>query len=129
MPGALNRVRPPGEHFLPDGMRQASPPAMPHFHRIVRTFHSTCMVNSYDRTVDALGRIAGLRVLEYSEAPTIGRRGGMAWIGDGSIEVAEPIVPGHAAARFLGRFGPGMHSCAFQVENLDATIEHLGRGG
>jgi methylmalonyl-CoA/ethylmalonyl-CoA epimerase len=87
------------------------------------------MVNSYDRTVAALGHVAGLRVLEYSEAPAIGRRGGMTWVGDGSIEVAEPIVPGHAAARFLERYGPGMHSCAFQVENLDATIEHLARGG
>lgn len=98
-------------------------------HRIVRTFHSTCMVNSYDRTVAALGHVAGLRVLEYSEAPAIGRRGGMTWVGDGSIEVAEPIVPGHAAARFLERFGAGLHSCAFQVENLDATIEHLAWGG
>ena len=102
---------------------------MPPPHRIVRTFHSTCMVNSYDRTVAALRHVAGLRVLEYSEAPVIGRRGGMTWVGDGSIEVAEPIVPGHAAARFLERFGPGMHSCAFQVEDLDATIAHLARGG
>ncbi len=98
-------------------------------HRIVRTFHSTCIVNSYDRTVAALGHVAGLRVLEYSDTAAIGRRGGMTWIGDGSIEVAEPIVPGHAAARFLERLGPGMHSCAFQVENLDETIEHLVRGG
>jgi methylmalonyl-CoA/ethylmalonyl-CoA epimerase len=103
------------------------PSPMPH--QIVRTFHSTCMVNSYDRTVAALGHVAGLRVLEYSEAPAIGRRGGMTWVGDGSIEVAEPIVPRHAAARFLERFGPGMHSCAFQVEDLDTTIEHLARGG
>jgi methylmalonyl-CoA/ethylmalonyl-CoA epimerase len=98
-------------------------------HRIIRTFHSTCMVSSYDQTVRALGRLAGLRVLEYGEAREIGRRGGMTWIGDNSIEVAEPIVPGHAAARFLERFGPGMHSCAFQVENLDDTIAHLQRGG
>jgi methylmalonyl-CoA/ethylmalonyl-CoA epimerase len=98
-------------------------------HRIIRTFHSTCMVSSYDRTVWALGRVAGLRVLEYDEAVDVGRRGGMTWIGDNSIEVAEPIVPGHAAARFLERFGPGMHSCAFQVENLDATIAHLEGAG
>ncbi|MFI5386975.1 MAG: VOC family protein [Fimbriimonadales bacterium] len=98
-------------------------------HEIVRTFHSTCMVTNYDRTVEALARVVGLRVLEYSEAEEIGRRGGMTWVGDNSIEVAEPIVPGHAAARFLERFGPGMHSCAFQVENLDATIVHLREGG
>jgi methylmalonyl-CoA/ethylmalonyl-CoA epimerase len=87
------------------------------------------MVSSYDRTIDALGRIVGLRVLEYSEDENIGRRGGMTWIGDNSMEVAEPIVVGHAAARFLERFGPGMHSYAVQVEDLDATIDHLERGG
>jgi hypothetical protein len=59
----------------------------------------------------------------------VGRRGGMTWIGDGSIEVSQPIVPGHASERFLQRFGPGMHSYAFQVSDLDATIEHLTDAG
>jgi hypothetical protein len=101
----------------------------PRAHRIVRTFHSTCMVPDYDRTVGALGHLAGLRVLEYSAMESIGRRGGMTWIGDGSIEVAEPIVDGHPAQRFLTRFGPGMHSLAFQVDDLDASLEHLARSG
>ena len=98
-------------------------------HELVRTFHSTCMINDYDATVTTLGRIAGLRVLEYGEAENIGRRGGMTWIGDNSIEVAQPIVDGHAAQRFLLRFGPGMHSYALQVEDLDSTIAHLDGGG
>lgn len=83
------------------------------------------MITDYDHTVDVLGRIAGLRVLEYGEAEEIGRRGGMTWIGDNSIEVGQPIVKGHAAERFVNRLGPGMHSYAFQVDDLDATIEHL----
>ncbi len=98
-------------------------------HRLLRTFHATCMVSDYDVTVEMLGRIAGLRVLEYGEAEGIGRRGGMTWIGDNSLEVAQPIVDGHAAQRFLDRFGPGMHSYAFQVVDLDATIRHLVEGG
>jgi len=87
------------------------------------------MVPDYDRTVGALGRLVGLRVLEYSEMESIGRRGGMTWVGDGSIEVAEPIVDGHPAQRFLDRFGPGMHSLAFQVAELEATLAHLARSG
>jgi hypothetical protein len=87
------------------------------------------MISDYDATVAALGRIAGLRVLEYGAAENIGRRGGMTWIGDNSIEVAQPIVAGHAAERFLLRFGPGMHSYALQVADLDATIDHLATGG
>jgi hypothetical protein len=33
------------------------------------------MVSDYDATVQALARVAGLRVLEYGEAENIGRRG------------------------------------------------------
>lgn len=98
-------------------------------HELVRTFHTTCMVSDYDATITSLSRVAGLRVLEYSEAELIGRRGGMTWIGDNSIEVAQPIVEGHAAQRFLATFGPGMHSYALQVADLDATIAHLDRHG
>jgi hypothetical protein len=98
-------------------------------HEIIRTFHSTCMVEDYDETVSALARLAGLRVLEYSALELIGRRGGMVWIGDGSIEVAQPIVADHATQRFLDRFGPGMHSYAFQVQDLDGTLERLASGG
>jgi len=94
-------------------------------HEIVRTFHSTCMVGGYDRTVDALADLVGLRVLECSESELVGRKGGMTWIGDGSLEVAQPIVADHANQRFLDRFGPGMHSLAFQVTDLDATLERL----
>jgi hypothetical protein len=83
------------------------------------------MVSDYEHTVEALARVAGLRVLEYSANEVIGRRGGMAWIGDNSVEVAQPIVDGHAADRFLRAFGPGMHSYAFEVEDLDATVVHL----
>jgi hypothetical protein len=98
-------------------------------HQLVRTFHSTCMISDYDATVRELAHVAGLRVLEYSEMELIGRRGGMTWIGDNSVEVGQPIVPGHAAERFVQRIGPGMHSYAIQVADLDATIARLAEGG
>jgi hypothetical protein len=98
-------------------------------HQLVRTFHSTCIVSDYERTVDALAALGGLRVLEYSALELVGRRGGMTWIGDGSIEVGQPIVADHAAQRFVDRFGGGMHSLAFQVAHLDATLDHLGSAG
>jgi hypothetical protein len=57
--------------------------------------------------------------------PAIGRRGGMTWIGDNSIELGEPALPGGAVDRFLERFGSHMSSIAVQVEDIDATVEHL----
>jgi hypothetical protein len=52
----------------------------------------------------------------------------MAWVGDNSIEIGQPIVDG-GAAQFVARFGGGMHSLALQVEDLDATIAHLEANG
>jgi catechol 2,3-dioxygenase-like lactoylglutathione lyase family enzyme len=94
-------------------------------------FHSTAMVRDYDLAVERLRDLVGLRVLEYGEStqPEIGRRGGMAWVGDNSVEIGQPIVPGGGAARFVARTGGGMHSVAVQVSDLEATIAHVEAAG
>jgi hypothetical protein len=85
------------------------------------------MVGDYVVARDRLTAIAGLHVLEDTEQwqPEIGRRGGMTWIGDNSLELGQPIVGGGGAARFVARSGPGLHSIAVQVADCDATVEHL----
>jgi methylmalonyl-CoA/ethylmalonyl-CoA epimerase len=100
-------------------------------HELRWTFHSTAMVADYDRAIDTLGRYFGLRVLEYSESeiPEVGRRGGMTWVGDNSIEIGQPLVPGAGAAKFVERNGGGVHSVAVQVRDVEATIAHLGDYG
>ena len=90
-------------------------------------FHSTAMVADYDDAVDRLALLAGLRVLEYSAntQPEIGRRGGMTWVGDGSIEIGQPIVDTGGAARFVARTGGGVHSIAVQVADVEASMRHV----
>src|SRR6185503_9669682 len=61
--------------------------------------------------------------------PAIGRRGGMTWIGDNSIELGEPALPGGAVDRFVRKFGSHMSSIAVQVADIDATVEHLAAVG
>ena len=96
-------------------------------HRVRWCFHTTAMVADYERTRDALAWLAGSRVLEDHVVadPAIGRRGGMTWIGDNSIELGEPAVPGGAVDRFVQRFGSHMSSIAVQVEDADSTVRHL----
>jgi catechol 2,3-dioxygenase-like lactoylglutathione lyase family enzyme len=100
-------------------------------HRVKAMFHSTAMVRDYDRTVSRMGELFGLRVLEYSadDDPAIGRRGGMTWIGDGSIELGEPIVDGAPPDRFVRRTGGGMHGVALWVDDFAATSDHLAARG
>jgi len=89
------------------------------------------MVADYERARDALAWLTGSRPLEdhVVDDPAIGRRGGMAWIGDNSIELGEPAVAGGAVDRFVQRFGSHMSSIAVQVEDIDATVAHLGSVG
>ena len=96
-------------------------------HRVQWCFHTTAMVSDYERTRDSLTPLVGLRVLEDSriEDPAIGRRGGMAWIGDNIVEIGEPIVDGGAVDRFVRRFGSHMSSIAVQVVDIDATVAFL----
>jgi hypothetical protein len=98
-------------------------------HHVKAMFHSTAMVPDYDAAVARLAELFGLRVLEYTEAtnPAIGRRGGMTWIGDGSIEIGQPIVTDAAVDRFVRHTGGGMHSIAVWVDDFGATVEHLER--
>ena len=100
-------------------------------HEVRWTFHATAMVADYDEAIGRLGSLFGLRVLEYSEStiPEVGRRGGMTWVGDNSIEIGQPLVAGAGAARFIERSGGGVHSVALQVSDLEASIEHLAAMG
>jgi len=85
------------------------------------------MVADYDRTRDSLAWLVGSRALEenHYDDPRIGRRGGMTWIGDNSIELGEPTIAAGAVDRFVKRFGSHMSSIAVQVLDIDATIAHL----
>jgi catechol 2,3-dioxygenase-like lactoylglutathione lyase family enzyme len=100
-------------------------------HEVLWTFHSTAMVRDYDEAVESLARYFGLRVLEYSESevPAIGRRGGMTWIGDNSIEIGQPLVAGAGASKFVEHQGGGVHSVALQVRDVESTIAHLDEHG
>ncbi len=100
-------------------------------HRVKAMFHSTAMVPDYDTAIATMGRLFGLRVLEYSDAddPGVGRRGGMTWIGDGSIEIGQPSVAGAPVDRFVHHTGGGMHSVGVWVDDFAATLEHLERCG
>ena len=98
-------------------------------HHVRWMFHSTAMVTDYDQACARLARLAGLRVLEYSANEAIGRRGGMTWIGDNSLEIGQPLGADTAPGRFVAAHGGGLHSVAVQVADIEGTVAHLDRHG
>jgi hypothetical protein len=89
------------------------------------------MVRDYESARDPLMSLFGQRILEdtWIENPHIARRGGMTWIGDNSLELGQPIIPGTGTDKFVERHGPGMHSIALQVQDMTSTCEHARRMG
>jgi methylmalonyl-CoA/ethylmalonyl-CoA epimerase len=50
-------------------------------------------------------------------------------IGDGHIELLQPLGPDTPVGRFLVRNGPGMHHVAYRVADVEQTLGRLAQAG
>jgi len=50
-------------------------------------------------------------------------------IGESRIELLEPTSPESPVAKFLEKNGPGMHHVAYQVDDLQAALDEMKKGG
>jgi len=50
-------------------------------------------------------------------------------VGDGHIELLQPLGADTAVGRFLARRGPGLHHVAYRVADVERTLGELARAG
>jgi methylmalonyl-CoA/ethylmalonyl-CoA epimerase len=50
-------------------------------------------------------------------------------VGDGHVELLQPLGPDTAVGRFLARRGPGLHHVAYRVESVQDTLQALSAAG
>jgi methylmalonyl-CoA/ethylmalonyl-CoA epimerase len=50
-------------------------------------------------------------------------------VGENHVELLAPLGPDTPVGRFLASKGPGMHHVAYQVTDIDATLEALSQAG
>jgi methylmalonyl-CoA epimerase len=50
-------------------------------------------------------------------------------VGDGHVELLQPLGPETAVGKFLARRGPGLHHVAYRVENVETTLSELANAG
>ena len=50
-------------------------------------------------------------------------------VGDGHVELLEPLGPETPVGRFLERNGPGLHHVAYAVDDIDDTLAKLTTAG
>jgi hypothetical protein len=86
-------------------------------------WHSTAMGADYDALLTPLRRLFGAVVMHdlTSEDPAVGRRGGMVWLGDNSVEIGAPVGERSPVRSFVERMGGGMHSLALRLPDIAAV--------
>ena len=50
-------------------------------------------------------------------------------VGENHVELIAPLSPDTPVGKFLAKNGPGLHHVAYQVSDIDATLEALKRAG
>jgi len=50
-------------------------------------------------------------------------------VGDGHVELLQPLGPETAVGKFLSRRGPGMHHIAYRVDDVEQTLAELAAAG
>jgi methylmalonyl-CoA/ethylmalonyl-CoA epimerase len=50
-------------------------------------------------------------------------------VGENHVELLAPLAPDTPVGRFLAKQGPGLHHVAYQVKDIDATLEALREAG
>lgn len=50
-------------------------------------------------------------------------------VGDGHVELLEPLGPETAVGKFLARRGPGLHHVAYRVDDVEKTLSQLAAAG
>jgi methylmalonyl-CoA/ethylmalonyl-CoA epimerase len=50
-------------------------------------------------------------------------------IGEGHIELIEPLSPESGVAKFIERYGEGMHHVAYQTDDIEAALEKVRAAG
>ena len=50
-------------------------------------------------------------------------------IGEGHVELLQPLGPDTAVGKFLARRGPGLHHVAYRVQDIERTLAELAAAG
>jgi methylmalonyl-CoA epimerase len=95
----------------------------------VKIEHIGIAVTSLEEAVAAYEDSLGLAVTRYEDVPEDGVRVAMIPVGDSRLELLEATTPESPVARFLARRGPGIHHIAFEVDDIDQTLNRLKTAG
>jgi methylmalonyl-CoA/ethylmalonyl-CoA epimerase len=91
--------------------------------------HLGVAVEDLDQALLTYAKLFGAEVEHRATVDDQGVRAASLRIGDGRVELLEPLGADTPVGRFLAKRGPGMHHVAYEVSDLQATLTELADAG
>ena len=91
--------------------------------------HLGVAVDDLDVALETYARLFGAEVEHRATVADQGVRAASVRIGDGRVELLEPLGEDTPVGRFLASRGPGMHHVAYEVGDLGQTLAELAGAG
>ena len=91
--------------------------------------HLGVAVEDLDAELSTYERLFGAEVEHRATVPDQGVEAASLRVGDGRVELLEPLGEDTPVGRFLAKRGPGMHHVAYEVSDLRATLAELADAG
>jgi methylmalonyl-CoA/ethylmalonyl-CoA epimerase len=86
-------------------------------------------VTDLEQALETYEQLFGASVEHRATVDDQGVRAASVRIGDGRVELLEPLGDDTPVGRFLTKRGPGMHHVAYEVSDLQAALVELAGAG
>jgi methylmalonyl-CoA epimerase len=91
--------------------------------------HVGVAVPSIDAALTLYRDTFGMPLVHRETVPGQGVDAALLEVGDGHIELLEPLAPDSAVGKFLDRRGPGLHHVAYRVASVQETLDACAAAG
>jgi len=96
---------------------------------IKRVDHISIAVKNLDEALGVLNKTFGFKAAHTETIKDQGVKAALIKIGDGEIELIEPIDPEGGVAKFIERRGEGVHHICLEVDNIEEELKSLAAKG
>ena len=91
--------------------------------------HVGIAVEDIDAALSIYRDSFGLQLVHRETVAEQGVDAALLDVGDGHVELLEPLSPETSVGKFLARRGPGLHHVAYRVGDIEGTISELMKAG
>jgi methylmalonyl-CoA epimerase len=91
--------------------------------------HVGVAVDDIDAALAVYRDLLGMPLVHRETVAEQGVDAALLDVGDGHIELLQPLGPDTAVGKFLAKRGPGLHHIAYRVDDIDQVLSQLTEAG